>query len=68
MGSARWRGAGGSDSDMDILAEFESPIGFFDFIRLEFLKQDFEKGVDLISKKAVKPAIKDTILKEVIYA
>ena len=55
-------------SDVDILVEFKSPIGFFDFIRLEnFLSQTIQQKVDLVSPKAIKPAIKDDILKEVIY-
>lgn len=62
------RGEEKEESDIDILVEFKSPIGFFDFIRLEnFLSQTLNRKVDLISKKALKPAIKDDILKEVIY-
>lgn len=62
------RGAEGKESDIDILVEFNSPIGFFDFIRLEnFLSGILRKKVDLISRKAIKPAIKKDILKEVIY-
>lgn len=56
------------ESDIDILVEFNSPIGFFDFIRLEnFLSQILHTKVDLVSKKALKPAIKKDILKEVTY-
>ena len=56
------------ESDIDILVEFESPIGFFEFIRLEnFLSDILRKKVDLISQKAIKPIIKDDILKETIY-
>ena len=55
-------------SDIDVLAEFDSPVGFFDFIRLEnFLSGILNRKVDLISRKALKPAIKDEILKETIY-
>ena len=56
------------ESDIDILVEFDSPIGFFDFIRLEnFLSQILHQKVDLVSKKALKPAIKEDVLKETIY-
>lgn len=56
------------ESDIDILVEFDSPVGFFDFIRLEnFLSEKLHRKVDLISKKALKPVIKDDILKETIY-
>lgn len=55
-------------SDLDILVEFETPIGFFDFVRLEnLLSRSLRKKVDLVSKKAVKPAVKKEIFKEVQY-
>lgn len=55
-------------SDIDMLVEFTSPIGLFDFIRLEaFLAETLNQKVDLVSKKALKPIIKDDILKETIY-
>lgn len=55
-------------SDVDMLVEFVSPVGFFDFIRLEsFLAETLNQKVDLVSKKALKSSIKDDILKEAIY-
>ena len=55
-------------SDVDILVEFISPVGFFDFMRLEnFLAETLNQKVDLVSKKALKPAIKGDVLKEVLY-
>lgn len=55
-------------SDLDMLVEFTFPIGFFDFIRLEnFLTKILNQKVDLVSQKALKPAIKDEVLKETIY-
>lgn len=55
-------------SDVDILVKFESPIGFFDFIRLEkFLSETLNKNVDLVTENALKPAIKNYVLKEIIY-
>ncbi|MBU1159551.1 nucleotidyltransferase family protein [Patescibacteria group bacterium] len=62
------RGEQKKGSDLDILVEFENPIGFFDFIRLEnFLSHALRKKVDLVSKKAIKPAVKKEIFKEVRY-
>lgn len=56
------------NSDIDILVEFNAPIGFFDFIKLEnYLSELLNRKVDLISKKALKPAIKNSILSEVVY-
>ena len=55
-------------SDVDILVEFDSPIGFFDFIRLENqLSLTLQKKVDLVSKKALKSSVREEILKETIY-
>ncbi len=62
------RGDNTQASDIDILVEFSQPIGFFKFIELEnYLSNILEKKVDLVTKKALKDAIKDNILKEVIY-
>ena len=56
------------ESDVDILVEFDSPIGFFDFVRLERqLSETLNKKVDLVSKKALKSAIREEVLKEIKY-
>lgn len=56
------------ESDVDMLVEFISPIGFFDFIRLEnFLAETLNQKVDLVTKKALKRAIKNDVLKETLY-
>lgn len=55
-------------SDIDILVEFSEPIGFFKFIELEeALGKILGKKVDLVTKKALKSAIKEEILQETIY-
>jgi predicted nucleotidyltransferase len=55
-------------SDVDILVEFEEPIGFFQFLDLEeYLTKLIGIKVDLVSKGALKPIIGEKILKEVIY-
>lgn len=55
-------------SDIDILVEFSAPVGFFKFIDLEeVLSKMLGKKVDLVTKKALKPAIKEAILQETIY-
>ena len=58
-------------SDIDILVEFNKsePVGFFKFIRLEDkLSRKLRRKVDLVTKKALKPAMKQQVLKDVIYA
>lgn len=55
------------DSDIDILVEFEKPIGLFKFLELEeHLSQLLGRKVDLVSKNALKPHIGKYILDEVI--
>ncbi len=59
----------GPQSDIDVLVEFRSPIGFFKFLELEeLLAERLGAKVDLVSKKALKPEIGRTILREVVYA
>lgn len=54
-------------SDIDILVDFSQSIGFFKFIALEnFLSEILNRKVDLITKNALKPAIREEILSEVI--
>lgn len=55
-------------NDIDILVEFEEPIGFFQFMDLEeYLENLLSTKVDLVSKKALKPRIGRHILEETIY-
>jgi predicted nucleotidyltransferase len=55
-------------SDVDILVEFEEPVGIFEFMDLEeHLSNLLGRKVDLVSKKALKPRIGEYILKEVVY-
>lgn len=55
-------------SDVDILVELSEPLGLFKFVELEnFLGKILKKKVDLTTKGALKPIIKDNILKEIIY-
>jgi predicted nucleotidyltransferase len=54
-------------SDIDILVEFETPIGLFKFLELEeYLEAQLGRKVDLVSKKALKPRIGRYILQEVL--
>jgi len=56
-------------SDIDVLVEFEKPVGLFDFMALEeYLSSLLGAKVDLVSKKALKPKIGERILSEVVYA
>ncbi len=55
-------------SDIDVLVEFAEPIGLFKFIKLEeYLSKILDKRVDIVTRRALKPAIRKDVLKEVIY-
>ena len=55
-------------SDVDILVQFEKPMGFFKFLELEGeLSRLLGVKVDLVTKDALRPNIGQRILKEVIY-
>jgi len=62
------RGDENKESDIDILVEFENPIGIFDFLKLEdYLEKKLGKNVDLVTKNSLKPNIGNEILKELQY-
>ncbi len=56
------------ESDIDILVEFEKPIGWKFFTLELFLENIFNKKVDLFTKNALKAQIKDKILEQVNFA
>ena len=55
------------DSDIDILVELERPIGWKFFSLEKYLEQVFGRKIDLVTKKALKKQIKDSILQKVKY-
>ena len=62
------RGTASAVSDVDILVEFDQPIGLFEFIRLKMLLEKWiEKSVDLVTPDALHPALRQRILDEAIY-
>ncbi|MBI5967891.1 MAG: nucleotidyltransferase family protein [Deltaproteobacteria bacterium] len=62
------RGEQKKRSDIDILVEFEKVPDLLKFINLErYLSRLLKKKVDLVSKKAIRPELKDRILGEVVY-
>ncbi len=61
------RGEAGGTSDVDVLVEFDRPIGFFKFLELEEkLAEWLGAKVDLVTKAALKPHIGEHILSEVV--
>jgi len=55
------------NSDIDILVEFEKPIGW-KFFELEIYLEDiFKRKIDLVTKNALKEQIRESILKQVDF-
>lgn len=62
------RGENTEKSDLDVLVEFSKPIGFFEFVRLEdYLTKVIGQRVDLVTKNALRPFLKEEILSQTIY-
>lgn len=61
------RGEQTENSDIDILVEFNEPVGFL-FIHLaDFLEQILKTKVDLLTPEAIKPNRKKFILEDLLY-
>jgi predicted nucleotidyltransferase len=61
------RGEQTDKSDVDVLVTFKDSYSLWDVIDLErFLRRKLRVRVDLIPKDAIKPALRDRILSEVI--
>lgn len=57
-------------SDIDILVDFDegARVGFIKFIGLEeYLSEQMHRKVDLVTRDALKPLIKDKILSDTLY-
>ena len=66
FGSAA-RGEAVEGSDLDFLVEFDGPATFDRYMGLkEMLEQEFQHPIDLVTKRALKPALRDKILGEAI--
>ena len=62
------RGEEGPDSDLDLLVEFDRPIGFFKFVELEdYLTEKLGIKVEVVTKDALKPLLRPYIMKDIIY-
>ncbi len=63
------RGESTEESDIDLLVEFSRPIGLLVFVELKcILEEVLGRSVDLVTPKALKPQLRDRILKEAIRA
>ena len=63
------RDEGRADSDVDLLVEFNRPIGLFEFVRLQReLGARIGRQVELVTPAALKPQLRDRILGEAVIA
>ncbi len=54
-------------SDLDVIVDFQKPVGI-EFIELaEFLENKLNRKIDLVSKNGIKPAYLKNIEPEVVY-
>ena len=64
---SRARGDATADSDLDVLVEFEHPT-FRNYMGLKhYLEQLLGVTVDLVSAAALKPVLKEHVMREVKY-
>ena len=58
-----------TNSDVDILVDFEKPVGLFEFARLKmYLEEILERPVDLVTPEALRQELREDILREAIRA
>src|SRR5712691_12361149 len=61
------RGEARTDSDIDLLVEFDGPATFDGYIGLKFYLEDlFGSTVDLVTNKALRPELRPNIEKEAV--
>ena len=61
------RDEAGQDSDVDLLVEFDRPVGLFRFMELQSHLEDLLGcGVDLGTPQSLKPRIRDRVLAEAV--
>ena len=54
---------------MDLLVEFSVPVGLFEFVRLRrFLEAILGARVDLVTPGALKPQLRQAVLREAVRA
>ena len=56
------------NSDVDILVEFERPLGWKFFTLEKYLEQTFNRKIDLVTPNALKEQLKSYILNQTLYA
>jgi hypothetical protein len=62
------RGERKRGSDIDVLVDFEEGADLFDLVGLSlFLERRLKQKVDVVPKRALRPEIKESVLKKVVF-
>ena len=62
------RGEATPTSDIDVLVEFDRPVGLFEFIRSKLVLEDLTgRRVDLVTPDAIRPSMRAVILNEAVH-
>ena len=63
------RGEARQNSDVDILVDFDKPVGLFEYARLKmYLESVLGREVDLVTPEALRKELREDILREAIRA
>jgi predicted nucleotidyltransferase len=63
------RGEAGPSSDVDLLIDFEAPVGLFHFVRVQQrLEEILGCRVDLVMRESLRPQLRDRIFAEAVRA
>ena len=58
-----------SNSDIDLLVEFDRPVGLFTFVRVQrYLEEILGQSIDLGTPDSLKPYLREPVLREAIRA
>lgn len=62
------RNEAGESSDVDLLVEFDKPVGLFHFFRVQHYLEDIlgVERVDLLMPTAIKPALRKNVMTEAV--
>ena len=61
------RGEQSGSSDIDVLVEFEEEADLFDLVGLAlFLEERLQRKVDVVPKRALRPELQESVLREVV--
>ncbi len=59
----------GPDSDVDLLVEFNRPVGLFEFVRLQqYIEDLLGQSVDLVTPDALEPGLRKAVTEEAVRA